>query len=282
MNLTRNIVLVGTKDEVNSKFVTHLDPIKIHANEGLALKSIFHGPVFNITKYNNVIYYRTELPMGYSDKNQISLEIKKKLNIPSIHDEFAKQYRYDNFKIEEGFYKTTNDILKLIAKVFVQKFPANRTYTTKPPRFHIDSVRGETHLKISPKDMDILLHDDTPWYLLGVNNSSKLMKNGGILRINAIDYQNSSLPAFVYVNIVENSYLNGRLSRNLTVVPLTLKQSWSYNEFKHPTYVPIEVKQFSNILVELRDLNGNFIMFDPMYKTVITLHIKPIKGLSHC
>lgn len=282
MNLTRNIVLVGTQDGVNSKFVTHLEPIKIHANEGLALKSIFHGPVFNITKYNNVIYFRTELPMGYNDDNQTSLEIKKKLNMPSSQDEFAIQYSYDYFEMEEGFYKSTSDILKVITKAFIQKFPSNRTYYTKPPRLQTDLVRGEVDLKISAKDVDILLHDESPWLLLGVKNSSKMIKNGVVLRIKANDYQNCSLPAFVYVNIVKNSYLNGRLSRNLTVVPLTMMQSWSYHEFKHPTYVPIEVKQFSNILVELRDLNGNLIMFDPKYKTVITLHIKPIKGLLHC
>ena len=285
MTLTRNIVLVGSEDETtNSKFVTRLEPIRIHENEALAIKSIFHGPIFNISNKNNIIYFRMPLPLGYKDNDQNSLSIKRMLNIPQHQFEIAPQFeienRYDSFTIDEGFCKSAHDILKVIAKNFVLKFPSNRNYKQIiAPRLQIDSTRGENELKLIAKSMDILLHNNTPWNILGVDE----MINDGKMEKNKMKhYQNSSVPAFVYVNIVENSYLNGKLSRNLTVVPLTMSDCWSYNEFKHPTYVPIEVKEFSNILVELRDLNGNYISFDPDYKTVITLHIKPIKGFHNC
>ncbi len=55
-----------------------------------------------------------------------------------------------------------------------------------------------------------------------------------------------------------------------------MNSGWNYHEFNNPVYVPIDVKQFSKIEIQLRDMNGEFIKFDPAFKTIINLHIKPI------
>ena len=97
-----------------------------------------------------------------------------------------------------------------------------------------------------------------------------------LIEIENQDILSNIVPALLYVNIVENSYINGKLSRNLALVPLSLKGGCSFYEFNHPNYVPIVVKDFSNILLELRTLEGHYVPFNSSCNTVITLDLKPI------
>jgi hypothetical protein len=60
-----------------------------------------------------------------------------------------------------------------------------------------------------------------------------------------------------------------------------MKSHWSFYEFNNPVYIPIDVKQFSKIIFELRDINGRLITFDPNFKTIINLHIKPINRIKN-
>ena len=49
---------------------------------------------------------------------------------------------------------------------------------------------------------------------------------------------------------------------------------WSFFQQAHPSFVSINVKEFSNILIELRDINGEFLEFSPSFKTIITLKVR--------
>ena len=113
---------------------------------------------------------------------------------------------------------------------------------------------------------------DTPWDLLRVYED-KLAKS---FTIEERDFTSDS-PAFVYANIIENSYINGKLSRNMGVVPIRSTSEWSFYEPTHPHYVPINEKEFSKILIELRDMKGQYIKFNPRSKTVLCLRIRAIK-----
>ena len=116
----------------------------------------------------------------------------------------------------------------------------------------------------------------------GDSPCSVFMKNDLILRgddsvkVRNIDYSKTIQPTFLYCNIVENSYINGKLSRNLSTIPLSMKAGLNFYEFSNPAYVPIDVKEFSKIIIQLRDMDGKTIQFDPDYRTIINLHIKPI------
>ena len=50
MNDTRSILIVGGEDGNLAKLITHIESIRLSENNGLAIKSIFHGTVCNINK----------------------------------------------------------------------------------------------------------------------------------------------------------------------------------------------------------------------------------------
>ena len=79
--------------------------------------------------------------------------------------------------------------------------------------------------------------------------------------------------AFIYVSIVEYSYINGNKSRLLRVIPL---EGNTY-ESKMTSLVPINILQFNSILVELRGIDGEYISFEPHTKTIVNLRIAPLK-----
>ena len=114
---------------------------------------------------------------------------------------------------------------------------------------------------------------DHPWSLLGIKND---IKKDSKTATENIDLLTGVHPAILYANIVENSYINGIKSRNLAILPLNSERGYSYYEFKNPVYVPIEVHQFSEIFLEIRDLNGKFVKFNPKWNTLVTLHLKSI------
>ena len=87
-----------------------------------------------------------------------------------------------------------------------------------------------------------------------------------VIEIRNVIYSKTNQPAFLYSNIVENSYINGKLSRLLSIIPLHMKSQWGFYEFYKPVYVPIDVKQFSKIIFELVDINRKLITFNYKFK----------------
>ena len=114
---------------------------------------------------------------------------------------------------------------------------------------------------------------ETPWNLLNIKTD---INEDTIIKIENIDFSKWIVPSFLYVNIVESSYINGKLSRNLSIIPLNMKLGWSFYEFNEPLYTPIDVQEFSKIILEIRDMNGDYVTFDQLFRTVITLHISAI------
>ena len=130
-------------------------------------------------------------------------------------------------------------------------------------------------LIVTVQNMTVLLSHkrDTPWKMLGVNKKFESTKQDTVRNV---DFTQTLEPAFLYVNIVEQSFLNGKLSRLLSMIPISMKAHWSYHEFAQPKFVPIDVKEFSKIILELRDMDGNYVPFEPHFKTIITLQTKRI------
>ena len=116
-----------------------------------------------------------------------------------------------------------------------------------------------------------LPYNDCPWGLMNVTNNIKSRTQ--LANRNLSEEIN---PAILYINIVENSYINGNKSRSLAILPLNSRQGYSFYEFIKPVYVPIEVHQFSEIFLEIRDLDSNFVQFNPKWNTLVSLHLKPI------
>ena len=115
--------------------------------------------------------------------------------------------------------------------------------------------------------------NESPWNMVAVYED--ILPGPGVQTVDKT-FDKCIQPAFLYGSIVENSYINGNLSRNLGVIPLNRNSGWSFHEFSYPNYVPIDIKEFSNIILELRNMEGKYVTFAPKYKAVISLSIKPI------
>ena len=60
-----------------------------------------------------------------------------------------------------------------------------------------------------------------------------------------IDKQTVKMRLKCSLNIVEDSYINGQLSRVLSTIPIRMKKEWSFHQFNNLNFVPIKVKEFS-------------------------------------
>ena len=320
MNHPHNFVVVGDNSKTPAKFSTQLQPIKLDQNVGMAINSIFHGSIHNITSENQHVTY--EVDIFKISENSAGIVIPTTEAI--LEGAIVEKVR-ESFRLDIGNYSSTLSILKVIAGWFEDQFPsddedwdinsggrrggrnraggrgrvesrdsletgggashgsldrdARRIKPDKPLRLEIDESSlddvSEGFIKITPRNMSLIIDKTTPWSLIGLGSHSRVRKNK-TLQVRNVIFSKSIEPAFLYSNIVENSYINGKLSRNLATIPLSLRSGWNFYEFKYPVYIPIDVKEFSKILLELRDMNGKLIQFDPSFRTILNLHIKPI------
>ena len=255
MDYNRSIVVVGGKNDNQAKLFTQLEPIRLSQNKNLAIKSIFHGTVYNINENNNNIHYQIT-PIG------------KKIS-EITNNEIIEKY----FVIPEGNYSNTQSVIDVIVTKFTELF--SEASRTPLPKFETVQTRKKNIIKIAVKHMRIRVSDrvQTPWNLLNILDD---ITEETAIKIANVDFSKSLVPAFLYVNIVESSYINGKLSRNLSIVPLNMKKGWSFYEYNEPLYSPIDVQEFSKIVLEIRDLNAHYVVFDPTFRTVVTLHISTI------
>ena len=250
--MIHNITVVDGRHANPAKLQTQVEPVNLNHAMTMAVTSISYGEIYNIHDDNNKIYFgikETEESADAMDTQQI-------------------------FKVEiqPGTYRNTfsivNEIVASINNMISMLDTANKR--------EVKMFGGSTSEGFTFKLYDNIIHVenklDTPWDLIGITQDIKASQ---IYFIN-IDLLVGVQPTFLYVNIVKNSYINGKKSRNLTVLPLKCQEGYSFYEVNNPIYVPIEVRQFSEILLELRDLNGELVKFNPKWNTVITLHFKAI------
>ena len=268
MNHPHSLVVVGSNEKTPAKFSTQLEPIKLNQNVGMAVKSIFHGSIKNVTVQNKKIPFM--------------------VNVTGLRGVNA-EWKKDFLEIEEGNYSSTLAIIKAIGLQFKNAFASDQGFSVRKKRprlikpinapfIDIDKSEldagGNGFISITPRHMLLNVNKETPWSIFISSNT--VLEEDVSFRVRNVDFTKTIQPTFLYSNIVENSYINGKLSRNLSTIPLTMNNGWNFYEFHNPTYVPIDVKEFSKIIIELRDMNGEFIKFDPAFKTIINLHIKPI------
>ena len=245
MSKTPNtIVIVGGESNNQAKLTTQLEPVKVSDNVGLAITSIFHGAVYNINESNNMVsFYAAGKAVLYTSKIPI------------------------------GHYSSSFAVLKSISDVLERRDYLDISSMSKP-RLDV-TLRGDNSLSVSIEHMGLAINDkqNSPWKMLGVDSIFESASNFNIKNVN---FDLNLEPGFLYANIVEDSWINGRRSRVLDMVPISMKAHWSYYEFSSPNFVPIDVKEFSKIHLELRNMDGEYVPFDPSFKTIITLQTKHI------
>ena len=272
MESIRNITIVGGDEGNPSRLTTTIEPIKLNHDAEMAITSLCHGEVFNIHSGNNKVYFYSVAPGTKMNKEFIKLHRGTlKTDTPEAAEVFSQLPNPQVAVVPKGSYKSSTTLIGAIATVIkdVLRVPKRRD-AMFPSVDRNGKVINITlnHICLIVKGMK-----DTPWSLLGLYDDIY----DEPFSIDEADLNCSISPAFVYANIIENSYINGRLSRNLGLVPISNPSEWALYEPAHPNYVPINVQEFSKILIELRDMRGDYIKLNPLYKTIISLRIRAIK-----
>ena len=258
MEHPHNFVVVGDNEKDAAKYNTQLQPITLEENFGMAITSIHHGSIHNITLNNQEVVYEVEMEVKMEEDGG-------KLLIPgSVKHKKA----VESFKMEVGNYGSTLAILKTIAAIFEEEFPSEeeeaierksgrnrgggrnrprvyrdvgiikekmhsrtvrRIKPNQPLRLEIDESslddNNEGFIYVTPKNMKLVVEKNTPWKMMGINSNIPANRE---IEIRNVNYSKTKQPAFLYSNIVENSYINGKLTRLLSIVPIHMKSHWSF------------------------------------------------------
>jgi hypothetical protein len=270
MESIQNIVITS-QNENPARFVTSIDPVKIKTSSEMAVINLCHGEVFNVHSGNNKVYFYNFLTAD----RRFSLDMIKKLRGFPTDESVRLPNRAQLIMnprmvaIPEGHYKSFLEICWAITNAIKESLKLTKRSNIINPSLdkHSNIIDIELFDKIF-----LVIKDkkDTPWGIMGVTEDHYRPFS---IPNTTLD---GSFPAFVYANIVENSYIDGKLSRNLGVIPIHNGNRWTFYQPATPNYMSINVMQFSKILIELRDENGDFIKFNPNLKTLITLCIRPV------
>ena len=271
--MIRNIVVVSGRNDNPAKLQTQIDPVRLPRDMTVALTSIAYSEILNIHDENNKIYftvahvpesdYESDIPgigpIATRGRNKKKTKDQKKVT--------------DKVQIPVGTYRTTRSIMISIVTAINDK--VKEVFPNQSTRYSLNISGMEISPTFTLNLKNITIHankPNSPWNIIGVKED--LIKQSPSLE--NIDLSIAMKPSFLYASIVENSYINGQKSRVLAVIPLTTSTGYTFYEFKNPVYVPIEIREFSSILLELRDLDGKFVRFATNSKAVLTLHMKPI------
>ena len=261
MESLRQITVVGGETENPARFLTTIEPIKLNYDAEIAITSLYHGEVYNIHSGNNKVFF-------YVVSNRLPLEmIQLNRKTPPL----GKTRTPLMITVPEGYYKSSFMLIRTIAELIKDRLGIARMRDA----MQVTLDRNFQQIAVSLNNIYLVVEDvkDTPWGLLRVYED----KFTGTFMVDDETFDSADNPAFIYASIIENSYINGKLSRNLGIVPIRYTSNWSLYEPTDPNYVPINVKEFSKILIEIRDMNGEYIKFNPKFKTVLNLKIKAIK-----
>lgn len=283
MENVSSIVVVG--EGVNpSKLQTQFDPIKLKSAMTMAVTSISHGEVINVTEHNN--QFRIWLIPDHAVEKARKYRIVKSIefsgnkdasDVVETDEEFVLREEFMRIVvIDEGRYNTKAEILAAIETKItsIASLEADLPYLISA---QLARTSGHTYYTLTTSNIYIETAGCKLWHFLGVYRDIE-----PDLQVTIEDEEiNFGIEtAFLYVNIVESSYINNKLSRNLSVLPISLFRGASYYEVKNPVYLPIIVKDFTHIDLELRNIHGKLVKFVKGSSLIITLNLRPIKGMD--
>ena len=289
--------VVGSNDENSGRYETQYDGIRLKENSEMAITTLFHYTIYNVTSENQTIpiqvITRNEPDSIPTNITLVHTDGERELIVneePIDYIPHQEKYVDDELTIEPGNYPSTLNLLKAIATEIEDTYQSDKrsggrrrkprmVKPIKIPRLIIDEsfLNGdkEGFIYVTLENLHFYVGENTPWSLTSPKVKTKML-HGQTYRFQNINYSKSVVPAFLYSNIIENSYINGKLSRNLSVIPMSMKTGWNHYEFKVPIFVPIDVEQFSKTVFEIRGMDGKLIQFDPTAKTLLKLYVKPI------
>ena len=234
--------------------VNYMEPVKLAQGLGLALKSVAYGEIYNVSEINNSFKMNVK-------KSEIENVINSTGGFNVDRDQEAI------LSIPNGRYNQTEHVMAAIER-------AINTYIQRIGlQAHCKSLNTHGRMTIIfPNILEIsYMSSETPLDLI---NASVIANR---ISSYAGDVSEWTELCFVYVNIVQNSFINGRKSRLASVFPVHSKKGYTFFEIGNPSYVPIEIREFTDISVTFRNIKGEILQISDTYDTVITLHVKALE-----
>ena len=274
MHNISDITIIGGTDGNPAYFETQIEPTKLSTNCEVCVSSICHGEVYNIHGGNNTVYFyhgnRLEIERIKQIRGKARIISRE---VPEHDRELYNPSSLSTVTIPKGNYESSINLFWVIASLIKDILGLSKKRDGLNPT--LDKMYNFISVEMTGIYLLVEGVTDSPWSLLGVHADQ--YDNFTVMNK---DLHSTEFPAIVYANIVENSYVNGKSSHKLGIIPIKNKVGWSFYRPTNPTYVPITVREFSKIRIMLRDIDNEYIRFNPFYKTVITLNIRPIKGSS--
>ena len=237
------IVVIGSENDNPSQFRTSFPTLNLVKKHEISLTSICYSQIYNINDNNNILKISSE-----SDYI-MDVQIKSGCytSVWLLLSEIESKIKQHDVQLTE----------------FVPARKKTKKYTYKLIMGHIQNIISIVS--------DFVITGDC-LSLLGLSQITVDKVYEVYSKIP------NTFPAFLYCNIVEDSWINNKLLRLMQVIPLEYSQDWKYQDFHTQEKSVISFKEFSNILFEIRDVNGDFINFDPNFKTIMSFKITPINS----
>ena len=253
-------ITITSEDQNPCDFISNfVESVNIADGYEVAIKSIFHAPVYNITEANNKFAVTTQLRARGGERQDIVLDIPT------------------------GFYEATCDLMAAIHSAFVREGQGDLVSLKFADRTMTLTFTGNSR-KISGVDTNryfVLNNYEAP--LLGIigyctHEHANLRDHVKVDRIEVSQYiiENTTEAGFLYSSIVSNSMINQKQSRLLACIPINSRPGYNYYEVKNPVYRPLSVHSFTDIHFLLTDVRGRVLDVTDL-PTILLLHIRKIR-----
>ena len=249
-------VTVSSSTQNPSSFISNFaQNVTFEDGFEIALKSIYHAPLFNINNENNMC------------------------NITNGIKNFS-------ILIPNGYYETNGDILNAINESIIKQISENSIKRAddaiiKNPT--IQYTEDAVSLSFNKKDeIEFVVGDSSPLLrYLGYSLPKNIIK----INVNNHRLSNAINPVLIYSSIVGHSLIDEQQSRLLAVCPLKSRPGYNFYEFQNPSYVPLAMHSLQDITFVVKNMDGNDVQFDyrgdsiVKLPTILNLHIrKPINS----
>ena len=265
---TRNHIMVGGRGGNPAHLSIMTDPVHLEEGMEIAVKSIAYGEIYNVSDTNNCLFIRIALDIDYNGDELRRL--RAMVDGRGIAIDEADE-RIPIF-IKNGRYSDSLEVMKeavVAINLFLAQwtaFDGRRCRLDHPP-----AVRAGAAISMTMAEGVDLLPSPLggPLELVGCTNVD------GIISAPMAPIPSHTEMCFVYLSIVQNSFINGRKSRIVCVFPIKSDDGYTFFEFKQPTYIPINIRQFSKMELTLKDVRGVRVGMNDQFDTVVTLHMQP-------
>ena len=245
-----NYVIAGGRNADPGSLSMNMEPVRLSEGMGIAIKSIAYGEVYNVSEINN----------------SFTITLKASVMVDGNSTEADEVVK---ITIKNGRYQMKEHVLAAIKREvdeYIESIGQSKYTEYEPNSSYGLRLKMPTFLKLNQSDTE-----------------SPISLIDAFILQNSIVAEAGPMPewtemCFMYLNIVRSSYINGRKSRLLSVFPIHARNGYSYYEFTNPTYVPIEVREFSDITIKLRNIKGNILHISNKFDTVVSLHVKKLES----